>query len=111
MLFPKPPPPKEGDYVDIFCRGTNALMKSLVLQKFRDKVDMTSLYFTPHPYFCVQRFPIIFLLHQVEMQPAGSAGPEILDKLMAPPEFPGEKAGGGGYCLQATCWLELQFIS
>lgn len=61
-LLPPAPPPKEGDYVDILCRGTNSLMKKLVLKSFRDKV---------------------------EMQPAGSAGPEILDRLLAPPEYPG----------------------
>lgn len=37
-------------------------MKKAVLQSFRDKV---------------------------EMKPAGSAGPELIDKLLAPPEFPG----------------------
>jgi len=61
-LFPDPPPPKDGDYVDSFCRGTNALMKTLVLKSFRDKVAM---------------------------QPAGSAGPQLLDRLLAPPEYPG----------------------
>eukprot|EP00277_Geminigera_cryophila_P012907 CAMPEP_0179443326 /NCGR_PEP_ID=MMETSP0799-20121207/26760_1 /TAXON_ID=46947 /ORGANISM="Geminigera cryophila, Strain CCMP2564" /LENGTH=299 /DNA_ID=CAMNT_0021229233 /DNA_START=33 /DNA_END=932 /DNA_ORIENTATION=+ len=61
-LLPQATPPKEGDYVDIFCRGTNSLMKQLVLKSFRDKV---------------------------EMQPAGSAGPEVLDRLLAPPEYPG----------------------
>ena len=62
ILLPTPLPSSKGDYVDIFCRGTNALMKKMVLESFREKVDM---------------------------KPAGTAGPEILDKLLAAPEFPG----------------------
>jgi hypothetical protein len=56
------PPPKDGDYIDMFCRGTNDLMKKTVVQSFRDKV---------------------------EMKPAGTAGPELIDRLLAAPEFPG----------------------
>lgn len=56
------PPPKDGDYIDMFCRGTNDLMKKAVVQSFRDKV---------------------------EMKPAGTAGPELIDRLLAAPEFPG----------------------
>ena len=61
-LLPVPPPPKKGDYIDIFCRGTNALMKSAVLPSFRSKV---------------------------EVKPAGSAGERVVDRLLAAPEFPG----------------------
>jgi hypothetical protein len=57
-----PPPPRDGDYVDIFCRGTNMLMKQAVLPSFR---------------------------RRVELQPAGTAGPEVMDRLLAAPEFPG----------------------
>jgi len=46
----------------MFCRGTNDLMKKAVVQSFRDKV---------------------------EMKPAGTAGPELIDRLLAAPEFPG----------------------
>ncbi len=61
-LPPPPPPPKDGDYVDMFCRGTNALMKQAVLPSFRSRV---------------------------ELQPAGTAGPAVMDRLLAAPEFPG----------------------
>ena len=61
-LLPVPPPPRKGDYIDIFCRGTNALMKSAVLPSLRSKV---------------------------EMKPAGSAGEGVVDRLLAAPEFPG----------------------
>ena len=30
--LPPAPPPKDGDFVDIFCRGTNSLMKQLVVR-------------------------------------------------------------------------------
>jgi hypothetical protein len=29
--FEMPPPPKDGDYVDIFCRGVNGLMEQSVV--------------------------------------------------------------------------------
>lgn len=61
-FLPTPPPPKNGDFVDIFCRGTNNLMKQVVLPSFREKV---------------------------EMKPAGTAGKDLLSKLSAPPEYPG----------------------
>jgi hypothetical protein len=37
-VLPDPPPVKDGDYIDMFCRGANALMKQSVLKSFRDKV-------------------------------------------------------------------------
>eukprot|EP00930_Biecheleria_cincta_P001315 TRINITY_DN102449_c0_g1_i1.p1 TRINITY_DN102449_c0_g1~~TRINITY_DN102449_c0_g1_i1.p1 ORF type:complete len:348 (+),score=39.74 TRINITY_DN102449_c0_g1_i1:52-1044(+) len=58
----EPPRPKEGDYVDIFCRSTNAFFRQLVIPQVREKV---------------------------ELKPAGTAGPEVLDKLTAAPEYPG----------------------
>jgi len=57
-----PPPPREGDYIDRFCRATNAAFEQLVLPPIREKV---------------------------QVQPAGTAGSDILDKLTAAPEVPG----------------------
>eukprot|EP00929_Paragymnodinium_shiwhaense_P015015 TRINITY_DN123011_c0_g1_i1.p1 TRINITY_DN123011_c0_g1~~TRINITY_DN123011_c0_g1_i1.p1 ORF type:complete len:337 (-),score=59.80 TRINITY_DN123011_c0_g1_i1:384-1394(-) len=57
-----PPPPKDGDYIDILCRGTNAFFEQLVIPQIREKV---------------------------RLKPAGTAGSGIVDKLTAAPESPG----------------------
>ena len=38
---------------------------------------------------CVTEIQLPAFREKVEMQPAGTAGPEILDRLLAKPEFPG----------------------
>lgn len=55
------PAPKEGDYLDQFCRGTNNLMKQLVLPSVRERV---------------------------ELQRAGTADKDIMSRLLAKPEYP-----------------------
>ncbi|CAE8584894.1 unnamed protein product [Polarella glacialis] len=57
-----PPPPRQGDYTDMFCRGTNAFFGQLVIPQIRELV---------------------------KLQPAGTAGSNLLDKLTAAPETPG----------------------
>ena len=34
------PPPRDGDYVDMFCRGVNELMKRSVIKSVRDRVEV-----------------------------------------------------------------------
>lgn len=116
-LFLPEPKPRDGDYVDMFCRGiiervcgdiyslknahlatpvlvhrhlltatyaragTNALMKTLVLQSFQDKVSYLvalSRYDVDEPlqlsHACVAAFPGFFLSHPVTEQPGGIHG-------------------------------------
>jgi hypothetical protein len=56
-----PPPPKDGDYVDIFCRGTNAFFESTTLPFIRRAVTLR-----------VSQGPL-----------------EPLQRLTSPPEWPG----------------------
>lgn len=55
------PEPKQGDFLDQFCRATNRAMKQLVLPRFRERV---------------------------ELQPSGTAEKDIMSSLFAKPEYP-----------------------
>eukprot|EP00931_Biecheleriopsis_adriatica_P073318 TRINITY_DN47626_c0_g1_i1.p1 TRINITY_DN47626_c0_g1~~TRINITY_DN47626_c0_g1_i1.p1 ORF type:complete len:350 (-),score=68.77 TRINITY_DN47626_c0_g1_i1:421-1470(-) len=57
-----PPPPRDGDYLDMFCRGANGLFEQLVLPQIRERV---------------------------QLQRAGTAPKDALGKLTAAPEVPG----------------------
>jgi len=56
-----PPAPKNGDFVDLFCRSVNTAMEQLTLPAVRERF---------------------------RLQPSGTAGQSVLDRLLAAPEHP-----------------------